>query len=286
MEKIPVRHINATQEPHFSENFSIRDVRELLGGRDMVQELHRHDFFLILALKKGSGNHEIDFTPCKITDYSVFFMRPGQVHQLSLKAGSTGYLIQFSPDFYLSFNKISNQLLRRASNKNACPLDADKFKKLHSLLATIFQEHSDKQEAYQEVIKANLSTFFIELIRQRGNPSPTPNHVNTYAQERLDEFLELLEMHISTCKQVSQYADMLHLSSYQLNSITKSSLGKTSSELINEYIMLEAKRHLLATTSQVNQIAYGLGYEDVSYFIRFFKKHSGYSPDAFRHNFK
>jgi AraC-like DNA-binding protein len=81
---------------------------------------------------------------------------------------------------------------------------------------------------------------------------------------------------------VSFYADLLNLSSYQLNAITKATLGKTCSELINEFIILEAKRTLLATSNQVNQIAYHLGYEDVSYFIRFFKKHTGYSPEAFR----
>jgi AraC-like DNA-binding protein len=91
-------------------------------------------------------------------------------------------------------------------------------------------------------------------------------------------------MHVSSKKQVSEYTEILNLSGYQLSSITKNILGKTPSELINEYIILESKRHLLATSDQVNQIAWHLGYEDPSYFIRFFRKHTGYSPDAFRSN--
>jgi len=78
----------------------------------------------------------------------------------------------------------------------------------------------------------------------------------------------------------------MNLSPYQLNEITKSSIGKTASELINEHIILEAKRYLLATPNQIKDIADHLGYEDTSYFIRFFKKHTGHSPEAFRHNFK
>jgi AraC family transcriptional activator of pobA len=74
----------------------------------------------------------------------------------------------------------------------------------------------------------------------------------------------------------------MHLSGYQLNAITKTALGRSCSDLINERIILEAKRYLLATSEQVNQVADHLGYEDVSYFIRFFKKHTGYSPEAFR----
>jgi hypothetical protein len=128
MKTIPIRYINATpKEPNLSESFSIRDVRDLLAGEDMVQELHRHDFFYILALKKGTGNHEIDFTSFEICDNAVFLMRPGQVHQLILKAGSMGYLIQFKTDFYFPHDNVSNQLLRKAGNMNLYQPAANKF---------------------------------------------------------------------------------------------------------------------------------------------------------------
>lgn len=285
MENIPIRKINISQkEPIFSESFDIRDVQDLLAGKDMVQELHRHDFFYILVLKKGTGDHEIDFTSYEVGDNAVFFMRPGQVHQLTLKAGSTGYLLQFKPDFRYPHDKVSNQLLRKASNTNHYQLDTNKFKKVLAILTYVFEEYTDKQEGYQEVIKANLNIFFIELVRQHGKNHS--NNVLPYTQESLENFLELLETHISTHKQVSQYADMLNLSLYQLNAITKTTLDKTCSALINEYIVLEAKRYLLATSNQVKEIAYHLGYEDVSYFIRFFKKQTGYSPESFRHHFR
>ena len=105
-------------------------------------------------------------------------------------------------------------------------------------------------------------------------------------QERLDKFLELVEANVSTHKKVSEYADMLNLSAYQLNAITKRAVGKTSSDIIDEYIILESKRYLLATSNQVNQIAYQLGFDDVSYFIRFFRKHTGQTPDSFRNNLR
>jgi len=287
MDRIPVRHIKAVEkELVFSESFSIHDVEDLLAGKDMVQELHRYNFFNILALENGTGNHEIDFSSHEICNHSVFFMRPGQVHQLILKAGSTGYLMEFKIDFYFPNDKVSNQLLRKASNKNLYQLDANKFKKLLSILTSIFQEYTDKQEGYHEVIKANMGIFFIELIRNQQNSKVLSNTNTPYNQERLEEFLELLETHIFSQKQVSQYADILNLSSFQLNAITKATLGKNCSELINEYVILESKRYLLATSNKVNQIADHLGYEDISYFTRFFKKHTGFSPEAFRNNFK
>jgi AraC family transcriptional activator of pobA len=279
MDKIPIRHITTAQkEPDFPGSFSIRDIQSLLAGEDMLQELHRHNFFYILALKTGAGNHEIDFTPYTIGDNNIFFMRSGQVHQLELKAGSTGYLMQFRDDFYYPHDNASKQLFRKAGKINHYQLND----KLLAALTYIAEEYTAKQEGYQEAIKAHISIFFIELVRQL-NESPAAN-ATLYMQERLEEFLELLETHLFQHKPVAEYAAMMNLSTYQLNAITKETLGKTSSELMNEHIILEAKRYLLATSDQINQIADLLGYEDASYFIRFFKKHTGHSPEAFRNN--
>lgn len=252
----------------------------------MVQELHGHDFFYLLVLKNGIGEHEIDFTLHEVGDNTLFFMRPGQVHQLNLKTGGTGYLLQFKPDFFDAQDHSAVQLLRQASRQNFCKTDTNRFDQLANILAYIFKEFTDRQEGYQEVIKAGLHVFFIELLRQRQNKERPIKGVNPYAQGKLEQFVELLEVRLTSHKQVGQYAELMNISIYQLAAITKKLLNKTPSELINEYIILEAKRQLLATSSQVSQIAYYLGYEDVSYFIRFFKKHTGSSPEAFRQNFK
>jgi AraC family transcriptional activator of pobA len=284
MKKIPIRRINTTQQESVIENFRIRSVTDLLSGKDMIQELHRHDFFFVLALKKGAGSHAIDFASHRIVDNSVFFMRPGQIHELKLRKGSTGYLMEFKSDFYFPNDKIPRQLLRNVSSKNLCKINSNRFKKIDMILANIFQECHEKKEEYLEVIKSNMSMFFIELIRERQDPKGKASEAKRYDQQRLEEFMELMERQITEHKQPSHYAKMLNLSLYQLNAITKNTLGKTSSDLINEHIILESKRSLLATSSQVKEIAFQLGYEDVSYFIRFFRKHTGYSPDVFRNN--
>ncbi len=286
MKNIPIRNINVIPDSiNLSEKFRIRTVQELQLEQKLIQDTHRHDYYFILALIKGKGKHTIDFITYEITDYSIFFMRPGQVHQLSLNKGCTGYLVQFSKDFYRPGNKTDQQLLRSASNRNYCKLDLEKSKNIFDVLIYIYKEFNEKEEKYFDIIKANLSIFFIELTRYRESQIKPENKNTLFPQERIDELLELLENNINKYKQVSQYADMLNLSTFQLNSMTKSNLGKTCSTLIDEQIILEAKRYLLATTEQVKEIAYNLGYEDVSYFIRFFKKHTGRTPEAYRTNF-
>lgn len=287
MKNIPVRSINTNQTILIpTGKFSIRSIADVLKGDDLLHHMHRHDFYFILAIKAGSGVHEIDFERYDIDDSSIFFLRPGQVHQLELKADCSGFLVEFDTTFYHPQDNVSVQRLKKATNKNLCRFEAARFERLLSTLDSIHQEFSNKEEGCIEAIKANLDLFFIEYIRQSKNVKKVNDAVNDYTQERFEELKGLMDANITTVKNVSQYADMLAMSVYQLNSITKTVVGKTASELIDEHIVLEAKRYLLGTANQVKDIAFHLGYEDVSYFIRYFKKRTGHSPEAFRQKFK
>ena len=287
MKTIPIRHIAAPEkEQSMVGRFSIRNVKQLLNGKDLVHNLHKHDFYFVLAVEEGMGIHEIDFIEYQVHNYCVFILRPGQVHRLELRACTTGFLMEFDLSFYQPKNTITDQRWKRASSKNYCEVEAANFIELHSILSNLFKELVARQDGYIEAIKANLDLFFIEYVRQGRNLVSLENvGGSSYTQERFEELLGLLEARVTTMKSVSQYAELLCLSSYQLNGITKASVGKTVSQLIDEQLILEAKRLLLATPNQIKDIADKLGYEDVSYFIRFFKKHTGHSPDAFRKNF-
>ncbi|MEQ8474688.1 helix-turn-helix transcriptional regulator [Fulvivirga sp.] len=283
---IPVRHIKVSKiEQDVLENFRIREVQQLANNQDLKQEIHRHDFYFIMAIEKGHGSHAIDFKHYDLCDRCIFFMRPGQVHELSVKAESTGFLMQFKPDFYPS-DRFTRDLIRSLSRQTFCQLDAEPFYKLKMILSDLNIESQQRKENFGEVLKAGLTIFFIELLRNKKRPDDSSDQNIPYKQERLEEFLALVETRLANHKEVAYYADQLNLSTFQLNAITKMLLDKTASELIDEQVILESKRHLLATTDQVNQIAYKLGYEDPSYFIRFFKKHTGHSPQTFRQNFR
>jgi AraC family transcriptional activator of pobA len=283
MKKIPVRHIKNSL---FEDRFSIRTIEPLVAKGDLIHNLHRHDFYFILFIKNGNGEHEIDFVKYAVKDFSIFFIRPGQIHQLKLLKGTSGFMIQFTSDFYAPKEVPALQVLRKVSNKNHCQLSETRIEHIYLLLNNIFQEFTQKQERYTEVIKSYLEILFINIARQSPHPHKIPNEAKLYAQERLEELQDLLEKNIHSKKQVSDYAEMLSLTPYQLNSITKASLQKSVSELINEYIILEARRMLIGTANQVNQVADTLGYDDPSYFIRFFKKQTGLTPEAFRQKFK
>ncbi len=281
---IPIRKINAISNAFaFQERFFIQSLSDKIGDVPMVEELHRHDFFFILVLQNASGEHEIDFKSYTVKDHTLFFIKPGQVHQLVLQPNSKGYLLHFSADAYHANNTKKSALLNKVANQDSYEVSSSYFETIFPLFTAIYEEFTHKKQGYIEIIRANLNILFTKLVRDFHNSNPTQNNYN---QERLEAFLQLLETSIAHKKRVSEYAAMMNLSVYQLNNIVKSTLGKTCSEIIKEQIILEAKRYLLVTSNQISQIALTLGYEDISYFIRFFKKQTGYSPNSFRQNFK
>lgn len=282
MQKIQIRNL---KEPNLSGSFAMSHLDALLAECDMLERIHRHNFYFLLAIEKGVGEHQIDFTNYPIKDYSIFFLRPGQVHQLVLKAGSKGYLMGCVPSFISTENKQKRHAFRVSGLNNYYQLDTKTYQKYIPILERIFNEYTNKELMYMESIQASLDHLFIELFRHTKNTQNSTGS-NAYAQELLEEFLEMIETHIRENKHVSYYAQKLKLTPYQINAITKKKLGKTCSQLINERITLEAKRNLIASTSQVKEIAYHLGFEDPSYFIRFFKKQTGQTPESFRQNFK
>jgi AraC-like DNA-binding protein/mannose-6-phosphate isomerase-like protein (cupin superfamily) len=265
---------------------TIRQLEMVVGNTRLSHALHRHDYYFILAVEKGSGIHRIDFIDYEVRNRSVFVVRPGQVHQLELEAGSTGYLIEFDNAFYQPANTITGQRFKKAISKNFCEIPGAIFHQLLGSLKLAFSEYDARQDGYAEAISAYLDLFFITWKRQCAICETSEPGSTDYSRERYEEFMQELEAKIHQEKSPAAYAKHLSLSLYQLNSITKAVANKTVSELINEQIVLEAKRHLLGTTGQVKDIAFNLGYEDVSYFVRFFKKNTGHTPDVFRKNFK
>jgi quercetin dioxygenase-like cupin family protein len=238
MKSIPVRHIAQTNEDHSDlGRFSIRELSTVLKDGDLVHDLHRHDFYFILAIEEGQGIHEIDFIKYEIHGSAVFVIRPGQVHDLRLTSNSTGYLLEFDNSFYRDHSPASEQHWKRATSQNYRQVDENRFKKLISHLSNSFCEYTSKEAGYKQAIKASMELFMIELARQNQTSLKLAAGVSTYMQERYEKLLGLLEVNITGIKSVSKYARLMNLSVYQLNAITKASVGKTTADLINEQII-------------------------------------------------
>ena len=95
-------------------------------------------------------------------------------------------------------------------------------------------------------------------------------------------FRDLLETNYTNLKSVSDYAQLIFISEKRLGQATTKVLGKSPKEVINDRILLEAKRLLVHTNLSIKEIGQELGFEDPAYFVRYFKKNTKTSPVEFR----
>ncbi|SEB81579.1 AraC-type DNA-binding protein [Tenacibaculum sp. MAR_2009_124] len=277
--------IRSIKEPHNPGIFSIQNLTQLLKDGDMFEKIHRHDFFYILVIHSGKGNHQIDFENFNISGNSIFILKPGQVHQLYLKKDSQGYLICFETDFYQIQDIQTKKVFNTVNRVNLFSIPFNSFQNIKPHFDAIYNEHTSQQSLFKKSIITHLTLIYIELFRLLKNDISLKK-TGSYEEEVLENLIELIEHNAHQQKQVSFYALSLNLTAFQLNSVLKTTLGKTCLQLLNEQLVLESKRNLLATTNQVKEIAFQLGYDDPSYFSRFFKKHTGYTPDNFRKKYQ
>lgn len=244
---------------------------------------HRHNYYEIFFFKKGGGEHIIDFDSHPINDHSVHFISPGQVHQVNRNIGSNGFVIMFSRDFTHggSDNKDLLYELPFFHNFTKNPtIDCEEkdFFNIDSIFQNIELEYQEHQLFNSEILQSFLNILLLKCKRiYKSTPLIASN-------DQLDaqKFIRLIETNYQETNQVQEYAKMMGISPNQLNEITKKSIGKTASEMIQERILLEAKRLLIHSSMTAKEIAYLLNFGDPAYFSRFFKNHVGVPPNDFK----
>jgi len=99
-------------------------------------------------------------------------------------------------------------------------------------------------------------------------------------------FLELLEHHFLSERQVAHYAGQLSLTPDHLNELVKERLGRTASLVVQERLLLEAKRLLVHGGHSIKEVADALNMQDPAYFTRWFRKMEGTTPVQFRDTYQ
>jgi len=138
--------------------------------------------------------------------------------------------------------------------------------------------------AQHELLVSYLKIFLITASRLKMKQQPQTAEIKNGNKEPfiLQKLKDAIEENFKTKHSASDYANLLYISPKALAKITKTHFNKTLSSLINERIIIEAKRELYLTNKTVKEIAYELGYEDEFYFSRFFKVNAEVSPQLYR----
>jgi len=250
-----------------------------LHGERHIDRPHKHDFFIINLFESAKGVHRIDFHDYPIGNKQIHVLFPGQAHTWSIKPNTTGYQLMIEQHFFERFASFFRFSFSNYMNHPVIPLSDDNFKLLKYEFDAIRDElnlpHSVKEviSARAAVIAAIVSkeaeSIFTELKVFQSNP-------------RLAKFNLLIDKFYKQEKLVGFYASKLHISANYLNILCKKHLQVSATKLIQQRVLLEAKRLLQTTELSIKEIAFELGFVDHAYFSNFFKAQSGLTPTQFR----
>lgn len=247
--------------------------------------VHNHAFYHLVYFTKGAGQHVIDFMTFPVQKGMIYFMRPGQVHKWYFKEEADGYIVNFSSTFFDQLFINSNVLDRfsffdQIATNQVLVLKDGTRQKVERLFESILYEQPGKQSSSQLMIATLLLQLFLTV--ERDNHQIIKKGPSAYHSLMLRNFRRLIEDHFKTIKLPKDYAGLLYITPNHLNALCKDYIGISAGEVIRNRIILEAKRLLINFDLSVGDIAQELNFPDNSYFVKFFKKYTHTTPEAFR----
>ncbi|MGL5890570.1 MAG: helix-turn-helix domain-containing protein [Bacteroidia bacterium] len=265
-------------------SFRYFELGEYAGQDYVTSEPHRHGYYEIFLFDDAEGTHMIDFEPYPITSGSLHFVSPGQVHLLNRTGMTKGKILLFSEEFFYC-DSMNRDFLRDisfldiSSRERMLKLD-DEFKAwVKGIFEAIKNEYVLGDPNREGIIRSYIN---ILLLKCKSKFPERVKPVRETGVHLVVQFRNLIDKHFQETHRVSDYADKLSVSANHLNDVVKKSTGRTAGDLIQERVMLEAKRLMLYSLASAKEIAYTLGFNDPAYFSRFFKQHTNHSPDEFR----
>lgn len=249
---------------------------------------HRAEFYHIFWIQKGTAEYLIDFEPVQIKVNSFLFVNKDRVKALDHKSEHDGKILLFTDNFfakseddtkYLHSTLLFNDLL------DILTINVKSSPALQTIFNAIETELTQKNDTYHYNILHNLLHNLLLMAERERRKQGFTEITKGADLDYTVLFKDLLEAQFKTLKSVSGYASQMNVSEKRLtNAITKT-MGKSPKATIDERVMLEAKRLLIHTNSSIKEIGYDLGFEDPTYFIKYFRKHTGKTPIEFKESY-
>lgn len=247
--------------------------------REHIRTPHRHEYQQIMWIRSGTAEHLLDDEVVSIPSGTLIVIPKGHIHRFLPSADARGCFICFDDDFiphssYLLFN----QFIAQAT----IPVPADEIPELESLLALIAGE-SRKADIYGRSVLRHLLRALIARIEELHLRSVRMEARDLSASQSVwERFNILIEQNYKNEHAVTYYARELGISPRKLGTIARLYTGRSTSEIIDNRIILEAKRLILFSRTPIKEIVFQLGFDDPSYFSKVFKRITGLSPNAYR----
>ncbi len=259
-----------------------------LGPRHWIirQDLVRRAHLLVIGARSGTA--ALRGTAVAFEAPALLWL-PGNVEaDLQVQAGATGYLVSISEDFLTRIAAGSAEALhlRRTIDRfvmlSGDQID-DAFEAVAGSCATLVRELHAPGRGSMTMVSSHVLQLCLHLWR-----SVSPDESPDEAIQRGDgprlvgNFLQMVELHYRDGWPIARYAAALGVTDDKLHAHCKREKARNPRAIVHERLIQEACTRLHQLDLPVEQIGYGLGFRDPGYFSRFFRKHQGISPGAYR----
>ena len=236
-------------------------------------------------MRQGRGICHCDFEPVPFTDNQLIFVSPGQVHGWEVDDSVRGEIMAFSSDWWPGKSEEGHFLHDLPLFFGNAPVprialsatDGAGFTRWFRELETEYRRTTDRS---QGILRVLIERILLEATRLLPRPTEaTLSHPDRLLVRR---FFAALEEGFRRTKETADYARDLAVPVRSLTETLRREVGKTPRRLIEERLVLEARRLLAHSTMTVSEIGFELGFADASHFSRFFRRMAGDAPRAFR----
>ncbi len=265
------------------EVYSLNEYRN--KNLDKASVPHSHSYYQIIWYFDGEGTHNVDFKTYKIKPNTILFISKDQIHSFDDNLAIEGWLIHFNESFFMhtDVDIFLKYNIFKSHQNPLYSIDYEIIQTGKSYISLIQKELKERHQfGFEDVVRFLLKSFLINLERIHQKSTEKKIVHNNIYELQFFKYKELIEDNYNKGLLVNEYARLLHISSKTLTTITKTIVGKTPSQIITERVVLESKRLLKFTSLQIGEIAFRVGFEDLSYFIKYFKRHVGTSPRSYR----
>ena len=259
----------------------------------------------ILICRKGKARLNVNYKDWELYEGAVITLFPNDVVELKVdgdcKSPETENGDCKSPqtanNFQAEILKYNPSLLREASlqleqtvysslRKDRCRQDTPVVTNIINGMFSLLKVYFDQSECtcISQLVLCQLKAFFIGFHEYlQRNPQYRPDEVKSYrVRELFNRFMMLLERDYKISRDVNYYAAQMNISSKYLTNIVSLVTGHTPKTIIDQYVILQIKIHLKRTTQSIKEMAWEFHFADVSFFCRYFKKHTGLTPQQIR----
>ena len=259
----------------------------------------------ILICRKGKARLNVNYKDWELYEGAVITLFPNDVVELKVdgdcKSPQTENGDCKSPQTANSFQaeilKYNPSLLREASlqleqtvysslRKDRCRQDTPVVTNIINGMFGLLKIYFDQSECtcISQLVLCQLKAFFIGFHEYlQRNPQYRSDEIKSYrVRELFNHFMMLLEKDYKISRDVNYYAAQMNISSKYLTNIVSQVTGHTPKTIIDQYVILQLKLHLKRTTQSIKEMAWEFHFADVSFFCRYFKKHTGLTPQQIR----